>query len=186
MRNLLLIFIILVFTGCSSIIHNYNKQRVFVGSYKLKDLPSNFEIGKFEYIPSPGINKNEFLFIGLFSNESREFDTNISEIVENEVRKFSNKYVINKNSKKCILSGEIYELSWNSINGDTTSRINYQLSYNGKLIDKIEINHIWEPSIFTMRTIPQKLSFSIHGNINELTKNTNFKDALNKYCKMDK
>lgn len=174
---------IIIFSGCSSIVHEYNVDRVFVGPYEQNSLSSGFNIGHFKYIPEKGINQNEFLLKGIFSNTSRAINTNISVIVKNEVKKFTQQYMLNLDNTQCILNGEIYELSWNSINGETQSTINYILTYEDKVIDKIEITHIWTQGLFTIRTIPQKLSFSIHGNIDRLTKNSNFVDTVNKYCK---
>lgn len=183
MQNVIFVLVLVIFSGCSSIIHQYDKERVFVGSYEKKTFPVSFEIGDFKYIPQEGIKQNEFLFIGVFSNEHRKINTNISTIVKNEVQKFTAKYLANQSNKKCVLNGEIYEVSWNSINGDTKSTINYVLTYEDNIIDKIEITNVWRQGLLTIRTIPQKLSFSIHGNIDRLVNNSNFIESLNKYCK---
>jgi hypothetical protein len=183
MKKIILIVITIVFSGCSSIVHQYNKDRVFVGSYEKNSLSLGLKIGDFKYLPAEGIKQNEFLLIGMFSDTNRAINTNISTIVKNEVKKFTQKYMVNSDNTKCVLNGEIYELSWNGNNGDTKSTINYILTQEDKVIDKIEITHIWTQGLFTIRTIPQKLSFSIHGNIDSLIKNSNFIETFNKYCK---
>ena len=186
MKIIILGIVSIVLAGCTSIqiVHSYNPDDIKRYKKEMTAIPTNLEIGHFTYLPKSKVPQDEFDMIGVFYDSGRKIDTNISVIVENELQRFAKFYIQKQESDtKCILNGDIYYLGWDTKHGGIGSVINYSLTSNGEVVSKLEINHVWQHGSFSIRTVPQKLTYSIHGNFFELLNNTNFREEIRQHCR---
>lgn len=188
MKKALVVAVILL-SGCSvkpiqyDLTGNYSGKPITVQ----KNIPT-ISVSDFTYEPHRNISQYMTSGFGCLlcnadgSHQAFVYQQPVKNIIQSEVKIAFKEISAGKNSEKCTLTGQIYAVGWDSINGDTTVDLTYILKIQDSAEYVKRIRGVYDAGIFEMQKVDKFWAKPTRKTVQELVWDNDFLNIVNKKC----